>query len=529
VNKSNHLFAYCNLWLPRLAVCVLILFLAAAATLKTAHIIQLPLSHVAQLDVIAVLIEALLAIGLASGYYRRLCLISVALLGVVFLIFNWVSLINGETSCNCLGVIQTTPKIMIIIDLIMILFAIIARPLTKNINSPTKPKLWPAIAHPSALVIGTVCSMVIAYRTPPIYVNPTNTQTYERGSTILVQPETWQANEKVPLLNLIQSDVPINRGNIEVILIRAGCSACNTKLQSIVDDNQDPDARYAIIAVDQHFVPEKYRKILADAQIRYTTGYLDPKFNWIVSTPSTWQMNNGILIAEQPPVIDKAVAKNPPKPNIKIESESILVTPKLVDLGYLEPNEQTTFSITLTNHNDAPINIRSISPECICTQAITSVSSLAPNSSTTIDFSFKALNERQHYRKGVNILIEGLNEPLYFKTQARIDLPFTTMPTAITWDHLTQEDASNQPKITFFNDGDQPVRLLYAESNCPGLAAKVPREPIPAGQQGTIELVIQPDRLPKELSKHYHLTLHTTDPENPKHGIRITPRNTPPE
>ncbi|MCA1752026.1 MAG: DUF1573 domain-containing protein [Flavobacteriales bacterium] len=75
-----------------------------------------------------------------------------------------------------------------------------------------------------------------------------------------------------------------------------------------------------------------------------------------------------------------------------------------------------------------------------------------------------------------------------------------------------QQDSENKKIFTFTNEGNEPLIIEKAKGSCGCTVPTYPKEPIPPGGTGEIEVVYKPGKQKSKQTKNVTITANTTPP-----------------
>jgi hypothetical protein len=169
------------------------------------------------------------------------------------------------------------------------------------------------------------------------------------------------------------------------------------------------------------------------------------------------------------------------------------LTPEKYDLGYVESKNIHDFTLEITNASDENWSVENIEIECDCVTVLESPTFIPAKSKSLFQLRFTAPDVTGSYTKTIKITANGK----IFQTRfhARIDAPLRVEPKNLVF---CSEEKTAEQSFTIFNEGKEPIRLLYATSIPAVCTVKINAEPIESGSQTTLNITLNdptPERL----------------------------------
>ncbi|MDR1962459.1 MAG: DUF1573 domain-containing protein [Planctomycetaceae bacterium] len=183
------------------------------------------------------------------------------------------------------------------------------------------------------------------------------------------------------------------------------------------------------------------------------------------------------------------------KPNNHLQQEKLIsgLTPEKCELGYVESKSAHDFTLEITNASDENWQEAKIEIECDCITVLELPKIIPAQNRTPVKLRFTAPEVTGSYTKTITITV---GEKIWqSRLHARIDAPIRVEPKDLIFSR--EENISEQP-LTIFNEGTDPVRLLYATSTPAACNVKIKAEPIESGSKTTLIVTLNdptPDRL----------------------------------
>lgn len=98
-------------------------------------------------------------------------------------------------------------------------------------------------------------------------------------------------------------------------------------------------------------------------------------------------------------------------------------------------------------------------------------------------------------RRGVLCLVAMLlGVELYAQEPRGADIEFTT--SVVELGELSRSDDKSYVRVSFLNTGDVPLVVTEVRTSCSCTTIKHDRKPIPAGEQGVLNITVDPSKAP---------------------------------
>lgn len=98
-------------------------------------------------------------------------------------------------------------------------------------------------------------------------------------------------------------------------------------------------------------------------------------------------------------------------------------------------------------------------------------------------------------RRGVLCLVAMLlGVGLYAQEPRGADIEFTT--NVVELGELSRSDDKSYVRLSFLNTGDVPLVVTEVRTSCSCTTIKYDRKPIPAGEQGVLNITVDPSKAP---------------------------------
>jgi hypothetical protein len=167
-------------------------------------------------------------------------------------------------------------------------------------------------------------------------------------------------------------------------------------------------------------------------------------------------------------------------------SDSVIRTESSVaDLGYIEEDSMHTVRFALTAPGDTPWPIARVDADCGCTAVVEHPPQLEPGRVAEIVVRFHAPREIAPYRKALWLRsADPAAKPLKLEIAARVG-----MPLSLAEERIRLDADKTEAFAIVHNASDEPIRLLYATTSDPAVAAFIPREPVPA--RGSLKIPLR--------------------------------------
>ncbi|MCC5828832.1 MAG: DUF1573 domain-containing protein [Phycisphaeraceae bacterium] len=200
----------------------------------------------------------------------------------------------------------------------------------------------------------------------------------------------------------------------------------------------------------------------------------------------------------------------------------------MVDMGYLEREEERVVYVTIDNPSIHPINVDRIHVECQCTAPVNPLNLVEPARTVQWPVHFKAPNQSALYRK--RIILKTSHPDVREMTiifVARIGLPLEILPLGVEPEGpRAGEPAQADPDggtghVTVINHGQSPIRLLYATTNIPDLVVVVPALVLEPGHHAHLPMK---RRQTQNQPTRATITIHTNSRLQPSVTNTIEPR-----
>jgi len=147
---------------------------------------------------------------------------------VLFAVFAGVSLYKallGEASCGCFGRVSVNPWFTFSLDVCVLASLVATGPAVHRCDAdgghlPLSRFILPLVLW---LLVGIPSGTAIASYRPTTLGDAG--ELLGDGRTVLLEPERW-LGRRFPLLDWIETGVPLNEGSWTIVLYRPGCPAC---------------------------------------------------------------------------------------------------------------------------------------------------------------------------------------------------------------------------------------------------------------------------------------------------------------
>jgi hypothetical protein len=300
-----------------------------------------------------------------------------------------------------------------------------------------------------------------------------------------------------------------------VVLVRPGCPHCLDFLGQYEPSDGYAGAVVSLAAPDQE---------LRDAAHRLPVYTLDTDRHWYAEVPMTMRLHEGrvtrVMPSHETPSARSRAAVEPAAGSAPIDLGDAVWFDESghADLGYIQPGSEHILAVRIQAPLDRPLTVGRIHSECKCTVITDAPDQVARGETGVVSMRFVATDKPLHYNQAVLIQTDHPDAALAQQrlvVTARIGLPLDIYP-----QRLKISTHPTQLVVTVTNDGAQPVRLIYAVADAPGVTAQVPREPVPAG--ASVELAVQVDREHWD-GQAVRIRIPTTASEQPDLFLAIEP------
>lgn len=495
------------------AVWVVASVLWLAAVLKLVALWRTPNHDMPLLHGLAILAEVWIAAWLTLAQRRHFAVIAATALIAAFILYNVYLLMAGESDCRCLGVVKTSPWMMLQVDLILLVgIGLIAK--HPSGRSPNQTSRWIV----GGLCAGMTVALGVALFARPQPVVPNSAMDIQPGSIVIIDPVQWSEGQVIPILRYLVAERDLMQGEWHVLLVREDCPACQDRIRRMAKKVDEQAFPVALVGMDGP-APLSYLTLLEQGGIPAIPAQLDVSIRWMASTPVEWRMRHGRLLGE-----GQALKILPQTSNVSAHLEgthsdqaTVAATPSEIDWGYVEPGSRHEASFQVINPTSTDIRIRAIVPECVCTRIVDHPQAIPAHSSVTIHVDFTALNVRTPYRQKIQILLDGPAKSLEIATRARIGLPLAVKP-----EQIELKPGQRSGSLSLRNDAGQPVRILYADTNYPGLIVRVSPQMLASGASVDLPWQVTSSPITDLRQMHYGATVYTDSPFQPELYVPVS-------
>ena len=282
--------------LPRLVAGVVLL---AAAVLKAQHLlvgggVSDSSGMPPRFAWIVVSVELVLGLCLALGMRQRWSRAAALTLFSAFAVYSFRALLEGRPSCGCFGQVVTSPRVMLIVDLVVLalLFWWVpaseraeAGPCETDSSSPTRHRRstisQTAFVLVPCLTFGLPAGWMASQFSQQSHVAP--------GGIVVLEPEQWLGNEFAiaPQINIGHE---LLEGQWIVLLYHHDCPMCQEAVAQYERQASQGDLSATRIAFVEIPPWNPYPRTSTGA-CRY--GRLDQSHDWFVETPMHLLLSNG--------------------------------------------------------------------------------------------------------------------------------------------------------------------------------------------------------------------------------------------
>ena len=192
--------------------------------------------------------ELFLGSWLLSG---RASAVARAIAIVLFLAFTgWAleSLMSGETTCGCFGALRISPQISVIVDAVILLVLILARP-DGGASSVARYQVVQRTIAASIVVMGTFW----LHRSVA-------------GREVIVVDATSWIGQPCPLRGVLRVDESVDRGHWILLVIDPDCSVCQAATARV--SHSESSIRHALISVSSSDLVPNPRNLPSGTLVR---------------------------------------------------------------------------------------------------------------------------------------------------------------------------------------------------------------------------------------------------------------------
>jgi hypothetical protein len=232
--------------------------------------------------IIAIVVEIVLGIWLASCFAHRIARSIGILFFASFLVVSVFNGILGKTSCGCFGVVEIHPFVSSIIDVACV--AMLVHSFRVNCISNRTP-----ISHVGWIVAGVLLIAIAlfgVFQFNPGFVDPSGVVIGE-GSLVVVDTTDW-VGKRFPLKRFINGSAILRNGTWRVILYHVDCPKCQELIGQITAVS--PKAYNVAFVEVAPF--GTHRRINSDSIVWLR---LSTKHEWFVSAPEEVWLEDGVV------------------------------------------------------------------------------------------------------------------------------------------------------------------------------------------------------------------------------------------
>ncbi len=410
---------------------------------------------------------------------------------LLFAVVTGVKVLRGEADCGCFGVLPIDPWAMFVVDVTVfgVLVGLTPKSWRRSArHHPVNTALYRKVV--TLCVLLAMAGLPIAFATQRTAVSLSSSELHHPGAHVVLTPSDW-LGEPFPLTAYLPEDTGLTRGRWEVILARPGCPHCMEYL-SRCDTSVGP-GQAAVISLG---TPSEGTMEAPPGWARYV---LDRDRRWYAEVPVQLTLQDGVVVGVRQRDHERAVS-HPAESAAALHAgdtwpdDAIGFDPDgLANLGYIPPGSTHTLAYRLRAPVDRPLTIEHILSECRCTTVVRAPARIRAGETGVVVMRLVAGDKPLHYRQGVLI---RTNHPtpslaeLRLVVSARIGLPLTSGPTELVVSDDAAHTATGSQQAIIRNDGDRPVRLIYAMADQRGISAQVPREAIPPGGSAAVTICV---------------------------------------
>lgn len=216
--------------------------------------------------------EIVLGSCLFCGLFKPFCRGACLLLFLTFVANAGWGAIGGSEACGCFGEVRVSPGLMLVLDVVAVLaFA-----------------TWRIMPNGQLMSRGIAAIVLISSATlvAPVWGAPPGVIKYSNGSVVL-HPSGW-LGYSFPLGSDLELAERLGAGKWQLLFVSAGCPKCE---QSLKDSAKNDAVDYETILVAVPHGPNAEHEYRWSGEI----AHLSPKLNWIVRTPMSVIVEEGIV------------------------------------------------------------------------------------------------------------------------------------------------------------------------------------------------------------------------------------------
>lgn len=413
--------------------------------------------------------------------------------------------LRGDTDCGCFGVVAVNPWITVSLDIALATLLLVFRsPLrvvaalqTRDTEQSRQTHVWQNRIARASLVLVVLAGVGIAVMVAASQPGTLQADGRIDGASkhVVLEPDDW-VGQPFPLLPYLADSALLGEGTWDVVLARPGCPHCMDYLARWNPDQGSSRAAVISLASPAH-------DLLAATEAHGVAAYsLTGDRRWYAEVPVMIHIEDGIVkeVTHLKSALPETASQAPhspsesPRPDL---TDAVWFTEDgKVDLGYIVPGSSHILAYRVAAPTNQPLQLLGIHSECPCTTITQAPERVVTGQDAIITMRFVATHKPVLYDQGVLIRTDHPDPDLAERrlvVTARIGLPLSVQPQQI-WAGATSGSSVSRVTVTVTNDGPEPIRLIYAVAESPGITAQVPSEPIAPGTSIELPVLIRPSR-----------------------------------
>jgi hypothetical protein len=232
------------------------------------------------------LLGAWLIVGPQRSWKRQVALVYFTVLACVAA----YGALSGKASCNCLGKTSVSPWYFLIFDVAAVIALVQLRPPASRCQILTSNALQATVLFAVSLTAG-VC-WTFSFGRPGVV------------NVVALAPGTWDG-KRFPLLEHIQIEDRLDKGDWTVVLYRHDCPSCRAAIPHYEQEARHSGSRAGAPRIALVEVPP-YGSLgienLSSSQLPWVVGRLDDSRKWVISTPVEISLRNGVVLKALGPI-----------------------------------------------------------------------------------------------------------------------------------------------------------------------------------------------------------------------------------
>lgn len=477
----------------------------AAAAGKAVQVVSEPMMADRWFWTLVLEIELVLGITVFLGRRSRWVWTGAGCFFVLLALLAGAKGLRGDTDCGCFGVVAVNPWITASLDIaiaaLLLVFRspprVVAALQTRDTEQSRQMHAWQnKIARASFILVvlagAGIAAMVAASQPGTLQAD---SRIDGASKHVVLEPDDW-VGQPFPLLPYLADDALLGEGTWDVVLARPGCPHCMDYLARWKPDQGS--SRAAVVSL-----ASPARDLIATAEAHGIAAYsLTSDRRWYAEVPVMIHIEGGIVkeVTHLQSSLPETVGQAPHSPSESTSpdlADAVWFTGDgKVDLGYIVPGSSHTLAYRIAVPTNQPLQLLGIHSECRCTTITQAPERVVPGQEAIITMRFVATHKPVLYDQGVLIRTDHPDPELAERrlvVTARIGLPLSVQPQQISAG-ATSDSSVSRFTVTVTNDGPEPIRLIYAVAESPGVTAQVPREPIAPGTSIELPVLILPSQ-----------------------------------